>query len=377
MEMTDFFKKMALRESALDVNQASAHLLAQSLSETCERSELPLLQERALIAEVGYAYQHFGFSIFAPMARALLSNALAHRTGVSGALLDSWLETVCYFLLEDFNILKLVDGAPDWDAVDAAFARDLVRRLVCAEKDEAADLGLDIWDEDYVECLRRVAVTALEGVRTAAFSDLEGWCRGALEEFRFAPVLQPALVASLEELRANPLRLLVWRIECFTTFAETRQEAKFFVREASSAVEGRAYKLAALLALFLPHRTPDGRTLLPASPLTLAQIAKVLRKDAPRNGFDCSLMRAWLDLDGDAPADLVLLAKDARALGLMFEVPTGRGSAAYGLTKTSLRILKPFQATLAASLMAMDEGVPAQDSLPLQIATAAASLSLA
>lgn len=356
MEKKYSFKTLASREKALQINPALAGLLENVLDDVFvpDANPLGVVQKQYLVTEVAYCYQHFGFTLFAPAARDLLVPQLAACCGVPAEPVAIWLESVCYFLLEDFNILRLVDGEPEWADVDASFFRDFARRVICAEQHESGDLGLDCWESGLLEHLRNLASQGLEFARPDALVDLAQWVGAQVEGLPFAAEFAKAFVNAFKEVGSNPLRLLVWRVESFSSFCEVRQEAKFFVRDTSERVERKAYQYASLLSLFLPHRAPDGTLLLPESPLPLTQISKVLKNQKPNSWFDCSLLSTWLNIEESQHSDLAELVRQAVGMGFLFEVPLGRRQKGYGLTKSALKILEPFHSAISASVVLQD-----------------------
>ena len=353
MEKSYCFQSLAARENAIRMNPAIAGLLERALDDTFAppASQLGEIQKHFLVTEVACCYQHFGFTLFAPAARELLVPQLAKRIGVLPDPIASWLESVCYFLLEDFNILRLVEGEPEWTSVDNAFFRDLTRRMICAEETETSDLGLDCWGAGLLERLRLLVVQGLELARSEQNSEIDACVSRLTAGLPYASQFRKSFSNALSEIVSNPLRLLIWRVECFSGFSEVRQEAKFFVREANEILERKAYRHAALLALFLPHTAPDGTLLLPASPLSINQLNKVLKNQKVEGWFDCSILTTWLDLDKAPMLALADLLKQSVQLGFLFEVPLGRNQKGYGLSKSALKIVEPFRAAISSSVV--------------------------
>lgn len=369
MEHTPYFKKLSAKERALALNPGVSALFRETLASRFMGRVLPVALRETLLVNVGYAYQHYGFCLFAPSAQAFLATSLMRETGLSFDDIAAWLEEIAYALLEDFTILKMLEGEPDWDAVDAAFFRAVAKRTICAEPGETAELGLDCWDGELVAFLRVVASEGLLSLRAGV--SLEAIQQIQSERIQARPdaaVFREALLQAFEELQENPLRLLVWRVECFSSFGDIRQEAKFFVRNETSEIERRAFELAGLLSLLHPHRTEDGVRLLEESPVSLAQLEKaVFGQSRSSRFFDCSLLRNWMDLAPTktgaelqgrtaALSRLAFILEESKRLGLVFELShnvrasSTRQTKKYGLTKTALGILKPFAASISQAL---------------------------
>jgi hypothetical protein len=377
MEHTQYFKKLADRERALTFNPGVARLLCETLASKFQGRVLPPVIREVCLTNVAHAYRHFGFCMFSPSAQGCLVSSLARETGLRHDDLAGWLEETAYALLEDFTILNLASGEPDWDTVDEAFFRAMAKRVVCAEPGEAVELGLDCWDVELVGVLRVAAASALEKVRAGVPAEEVRSCAFAhVRDRPDATVFAPALTNALSELNENPLRLLVWRVECFSALSASGQGAKLFVRDDSVATERRAFELAGLLSLLLPHRTPEGVRLLEESPVSFAQLEKALLGRSRSSGyFNCSLLRAWMRVGADnadnadesvsggssAPRgepgeQLLRILQDSQRLGLVFEIsqrsmrPSSRATKKYGLSKAAMDILRPFAGSISLAL---------------------------
>ncbi len=352
MTRKPFFQLLAARERTLCVNHALARLLDGALAEIPELHHLPRLQKNYLVAETSYAYQHFGFSVFGPSARVFLSDQMSICSGVAVESIRTWMELLAYTLLEDFNVLKVVTGEPDWGAVDAAFFGDFSRRVLCSDLGEKSELGLDTWAESFVDDLCGRAAAWLMRLQTEPLSLVLPDVRKSLADRPFSEHLVQAMTESLEEVSKSTLQILVWRIQFFTSFADIRQEAKFFVRADSEESQICALRVAALLSLLLPHLSGDGSVLLPPSPLTLSQMSAVLKDEYSSHVFETNLFRNWLALEGkNLAAELAPLASRALEAGLIFEVPATKKSKAYGLSLAGMRILSPFRQAITEALL--------------------------
>ncbi len=334
------------------MNHALAHLLNSALTEIPDLNSLPQLQRNYLITETSYAYQHFGFSLFGPSARLFLAERLSICAGVSFEHLGVWMELLAYTLLEDFNVLKVVTGEPDWSTVDAAFFADFSRRVLCSELGEKSELGLDAWSEGFVDEMCAKSSLWLTRLQTESVADVLEDVRNCVARRPFADLLVCGMAESMREVAEHSLQILVWRIQFFTTFSDIRQEAKFFMRGNSVESQFSALQMAALLSLLLPHISEAGELLLPPSPLTVSQICTVLKDSYIPQYFDAALFRNWLAIDQEnLPKELGFLAQKGVEANLLFEVPITRKSKAYGLSLAAMRILAPFRKAITAAVL--------------------------
>ncbi len=347
-----FFQSMANRERALVLNRSLATLLHQAVLEMTNFATLTPLQKNYLLAETAYVYQHFGFSLFGPTSRIFVAEQMSACSGIDESVLQTWFELLAFTLLEDFNMLKIVTGEPDWASVDAAFFRDFSRRILCFEAGDKADLGLDAWSDGFVEELCAHAVEWLGLLQSSGTSAVLKQMREYFDKSEFSQMMFDAMAENLEIVNENSLQILVWRIQFLTSFSDIRQEAKFFMRADGDEPEAKATRLAALLALLVTHESENGETLLPPSPLSSQQISNVLKSSFQSPHFDTQLFRNWMKVTDDTVLrNVAALAKEGVEAGLLFEVPNGKRSKGYGPTLTALKVLAPFQKTVTGAIM--------------------------
>ncbi len=350
-----FFQSLASRERALALNRSLANLLNQAITEIDEVYSLSPLQKNYIISETSYIYQHFGFSIFGHTARQFVAQKISTCSGVEDRILQSWLELLAFTLLEDFNMLKIITGEPDWLAVDKAFFRDLARRILCVENGEKSDIGLDAWSNSLVSELCERTEVWLELLETKSITQVMKYVRESLDCTEFSVLLAESLSINIQIIHQNPLQILVWRLQFLTSFSDICQEAKFFARTDGTDIEAKAFRMAALLALMVRHETPTGETLLPEFPISSNRIANVLRKDYASEQFDTTLFRNWMGLenthDNSITGSVSALAAAGVQLGLLFEVSAGKRGKTFGPTLNALRILAPFQEIITKTIL--------------------------
>lgn len=355
MKNNNFFKMMAQRESSLQRHPTLAKMLADVFEEYLGDGVL-MLKKQAAITDVACLYQHFGFCVFSPAARHLVASQISLSCLLEEAALLQWLEAVCYLLLEDFNILRIIEGEPDWTEVDDRFFKEISKRVICAESGEFSDLGLDIWNPDFIRKLRDIAAKTIDLAKPESLEKISDILPKLCDALPYPALFESALLQCLESISANPLLILVWRVECFSTFSNDQLVSQFFVRTHNSISERKASRLAALLALMAQHRLPTGEVLLPDSPLGLFELESVLKDDYTSEYFDCTLLRAWIGSEENQLRNsLKELVTEAKNIGLVFEVPTGNKRTGYGLSRAALRIIAPFKSAITQSLLKISE----------------------
>lgn len=343
MENTNFFLNLSELENSLQRKPALAKLLMKTFEESSLRSVTSTLQRSYLITAFSSVYHHFGFEIFSPLARHLFVPSLANISGTSENFIELWLESLCYQILEDFAVLNITAGEPNWKKVDEAFALDLVKRLLTTELPETRDIGLSQFDQDWVGTAYSISSRLLNRFYAGDYQQISNELVLLPSALKGGEALQSAFETCFERLRENPLRLLAWRLEAFSAFCEASDEARFFARRSGLETESVANAYAAFMALLLPHVNQSGKTLMPESPVTLKQMLDVLNS-GKAVGFDLSVLRNWLRADErELPLKLGQLARGATKVGLVFEVQIKKNQKAYGLSRLAMRILKPFE----------------------------------
>ncbi len=313
----------------------------------------------------GAAYQHFGFPVFGPIGRSLVSAQIASLSGLSVSSIAQWLELVAYSLLEDLNVLQVVSGEPDWLQVDLSFSMELWKRLFCSDENESSSLGLDCLDGDEISRLRKLAVKAVS---------LMGKSGGEDEKKTAVPLpndLGDAHLRTFKTVAAsaagNPIMLLLWRIEVFSLLKETRHEYKFRVKVDSDQLLPMLSALAGVLMVLSPVASNTGVPLFPESPLTQEEIEHYLgihqspRLAKLRDSLETpyiGVLKDWIGNDCRDKIDQVLAL--GCSYGLMFSISIRPGKQAYGLTAKGSQTLTPFLAILGELLCPPSEprGMP-------------------
>ncbi len=357
MKSENMFRRLSAYERSLSSHRLIADLLESELERVCEKKLSPL-QCRTSVVWVGAAYRHFGFALFSPLGRHLLGRQLQSFSGADGSLLCDWLDAVCFGLLEDFNLMKIVTGEPDWDGLDRELALEIWKRLFCSDESESELLGLDLLDERIIQTLRQVSSECVSDLVRGQVSDLPR----ALPDHVPSDFIE-ALPGCVERISFDSLCLFLWRIECFSQFNETRQEFKFVYREGGQVEESALYRVAALLVVLGDIRTEKGEPLFLESPAPNGLLEKVLLgKDAKTQ----SLVRGSVVavLLGSDPQNIRKALELALQMGLLFTVkPTSRRQE-YGLTALGRKILHPYRGLVREAVLGGESEEPQSGQLP-------------
>lgn len=346
-----YFQNLAQFEVAVSKRPSLRALLEKSMDDVAARESCSELQMQYLIVAFAHVYHHFGFSTFSQLGRSLVVPSLSSHSGVTQSLVESWLENLCYQILEDFNVLKIVTGEPHWEQLSESFARDLAKRLLCTDHRERTHVGLEAFSPEWVREMYEVAARALAPRRISDDGTTSPSYLSRLVRIKNGSAFAPALASLCHRLAANPMLILAWRLESFAAFNEAGDEARFFVRREGVDVEDIANRYAALIALLLPHQAADGTMLMKETPVTLTQMCKALSEAGQGAKFDLSMIRTWLATnERDASHVLGTLVKGGLRSGLLFEVAVSKKQSAYGLTRLAQTIVGPFHAAITSAL---------------------------
>ncbi len=358
----NMFKALACHEMSVNSQSDLSFLLRETVSESTGNLVLAGdLQKHYLVTEVLYAYRHLGFLCFGPAARTLLGNHLARMSGLTAVDVEFWLESSCYRLLENFNILRVLVGEPNWELVDQQFFRDFVRRLFCSEISEFDELGLGCWDPELLGLIKSSLSMGLGEAKSKPFQNPTR-IQSELSHIPFQVQLAETISDCFAQIDENPLRFFAWRLQAFVAATGAHPVPQVLIRLEESTAEKRSFRLAALLSLFLPHQSPQGHFLLPESPLRLSQIFGIFKRNGVHADFDCTAIRNWLDPQGNTlENELSKTLEEAISLGLLFQIPVTKQVQGFGLTTAGLKIAYPFHSAITQALLKnrpVEEGLP-------------------
>jgi len=190
-------------------------------------------------ASVGSVYQQFGFSVFSPESRRLLAIAQSRQTRTSHRELLEWMDQAAYQQLADFHVLRYLETEPDWLDLDHSFCTAVVQRLMVTRRPEWDLVGLSHYPSDILNKLMFVIDDQMDRMRRqdAVQSSTERLLEELSSEREDDDILRAsldlwgsAIDEILERACQEPLRLLSWRLEAFTTEQQLSHDGRLAVR---------------------------------------------------------------------------------------------------------------------------------------------------
>ena len=429
MEKQSSFANKYLREQRAapfsELSKLAAEQLQIHLRDWQQRGETELVRlsevtEQYLVLQLAYTFSHFGIDTFAPSAQALLAVQMAKECALPFAFLAPWLETVSCILLEHQVFLSSNSLIPSWEELDASFLKTFCVRIMCADKHEEQQVGLDVWDKDLRKFLKEVSEKCIaSGYSVHSNDSSSAELRKLLRSVPGLEIFEEPMRQILSETVHDPFVLLLRRIEIFVEplrkVLELQSqslgscETPLFSRLHACGGSSSLNRIAGVLCLLQPHILESGEALFRNTPVGVEQMEALLwsqpselrlsgaRKDvavkiagittASGHGsrFDLSLFKQWLGIvqqEGQEnkaqarqrrKAELQLLLEQAEQLGLIYATRQPSRTAAlhtlkqqeeksnskkkYGLTKTALIILRPYRDVVTGAITSLQPGM--------------------
>jgi len=285
MNQTIDFTQLAQWQASASKNKALARVLRESAQEILldNATPLSLAFHEAAVAAV---FQQFGFIVFATESRRLLAIEQSRRTHIPSTLLLDWLDQAAYQQLADFHVLRYLESEPDWLILNQEFCTTVVQRIVVCRPAEWAAIGLEHYPSELLNLLLRVVdmqmLAMRQGIDLLPSSDV---LRETLSEHPpWREIVSQScehwgqtIDAVLQRVAHDPLLLLAWRLEAFSTERQLVKDASLAVKTCSPAdVERRSLSIIALVVLLAGFEFGENKPVVSETPLTFAALCKVV-----------------------------------------------------------------------------------------------------
>ncbi|NBW81090.1 hypothetical protein EBR21_04980, partial [bacterium] len=237
-------------------------------------------------AAVAAVFQQFGFIVFAPESRRLLAIEQSRRTHIPSTLLLDWLDQAAYQQLADFHVLRYLESEPDWLILNQEFCTAVVQRIVVCRPTEWTAIGLEHYPSELLNLLLRVVdmqmLAMRQGIEVLPSSDV---LREILSEHSvWREVVSQSyekwgqtIDAVLHRVSLDPLLLLAWRLEAFSTERQLAKDASLAVKTCSPAdVERRALSIIALVVLLAGFEFGEDKPVVSETPVTFTALCRTV-----------------------------------------------------------------------------------------------------
>ncbi|WP_186644933.1 hypothetical protein [Fluviispira vulneris] len=353
MNIKKIFPETYRHLKLIEKNLKVIEFLKTSLEIVSTNEAIFPLQRDFLIIEITHAYQHFGFSLFAKTSINLIANELKSITGVEKNIIINWLNITAESILQEIT-LPLKENMSDKEKLEQIFSVEFIKRIFCSEKEEDYLTGMSVFSSETIENIRKISREKIARITTK--KEFE-WNDTILENHEFFldnyPNIKSTLFDFLYQLHSDPLSLLSWRLESFISFTDKRDGSIFIMRESILNKKTDSRKIMAVVSLLVPHSDETGNLLLPHSPISVSQIARLFSPDFKSDKFQIDILKNWINIDDNdgLKKEIESLLEIGVEFGLFFKVPNGQKGYSYGLSDNGLKIIKPFHSVLTDTIL--------------------------
>jgi hypothetical protein len=351
------FQKLAQWQKSASSNRALVRLLQESAQETLNDKVTPL----ALAfhqAAVAAAYQHYGFMAFSPESRRMLAIAQSRQSKVSSTSLLEWLDYAAYQQLADFHLLKYVETEPDWLDLSQEFCISVIKRIVVCSKDEWHLSGLEHFPVELLNALAAIVGSQLAQIKErgseAQICASSALHKAQIDNTNLLELLFPsielwgrALDFVLCRVAQEPLLILSWRLEVFTTERQLQCDASLAVlTTAPLDAEERSLKIILLILLLSGFNFGTKTPIVPETPLTQSQLIKSIEHFFAMESSSANLVAAILNprkSKSDLKFTIEKLIELGDQLGVFSKASLSRSQKGVLLTSLAFRITDPYR----------------------------------
>ncbi|APJ03964.1 hypothetical protein [Silvanigrella aquatica] len=329
-------------------------ILQASIDLTAHQDIMSPLQKHYLIIEFTYSYKHFGFSIFAKTSVEMLIKELSRISGTNPTFLRNWLAISSDLILQEISIEKK-ESLTESNILEEIFSHEFVKRIFCSEQDEDFLTGMGVYPKDLIENIRAISRSKIAKITTKHNTHFDDSILDSNEYFLDEyPNIKNSIFNFLNQLHSDPLSLLSWRLESFVSFIEKEDGFVFILRENKDINKIDSKKIMAVVSLLIPHSDEVGNLLLPHSPISVSQIAKLFSPDFKSEKFQIDILKNWMSPSSSSDGlkkEIESLLETGVEFGLFFKVPNGNKGFSYGLSDNGLKIIRPFHNVLTDTIL--------------------------
>ncbi|WGL60105.1 hypothetical protein QEJ31_00620 [Pigmentibacter sp. JX0631] len=352
--MLHIFKEIHYHLKTVEKNTRLIDLLSAAAIINNQDEQISSLQKDFLITEVAFSYKHFGFSLFCPTSVNFIIKEISRLANLSPIYIKKWLMIVADLLLQELDPdekERIFDNTSN--ILEEIFAQEFIKRIFCTEQEEDYLTGMSIFPTDFIDNIRSYSRNKISKITLnsninhddSVFDENEFF----LDEF---DTLKNSVFNFLNKLQEDPLSLLSWRLESFVCVSQ-KNNTLFLLKDDRTGRTNDPKKVMSIISLLVPHRDQTGNLLLPDSPISISQLAKIFSEEFKSDKFQVDIIKNWLNLKNpeNIKKEIEFLLNSGVENGIFFKIPNGNKSFSYGLSDNGLKIIKPFHKVLTDTIL--------------------------
>jgi hypothetical protein len=294
----------------------------------------------------------------------MLAIAQSRQSKVSSISLLEWLDYAAYQQLADFHLLRYMDSEPDWLDLSQEFCISVIKRIVVCSKEEWHLSGLEHFPAELLNVLSDIVSSNLALINeqptkycssaSSALHKLQVDNTSLLELlFPSIELWGRALDFVLSRVAQDPLLLLSWRLEVFTTERQLQCDASLAVLSAPPLEsEERSLKVILLIVLLSGFSFGEEGAVIPETPLTQSQMVKSLERffgiESSSATLVCSILnprKSRVELKSTMES----LVSFGEQLGVFSKVSLSKSQKGILLTSLAFQITAPYKKLIEAT----------------------------
>ncbi|WP_158999672.1 hypothetical protein [Pigmentibacter ruber] len=352
--MLHIFKEVHYHLKSIERNTRLIDLLSAASIINNQEEQISSLQKDFLITEIAFSYKHFGFSLFCQTSINFIIKEISRLSNINPVYIKKWLMIVGDLLLQELEPEekeRIFDNTNN--LLEEIFAQEFIKRIFCTEQEEDYLTGMSIFPSDFIDNIRNYSRNKISKITLnsninhddSIFDENEFF----LDEFE---TLKISIFNFLNKLQEDPLSLLSWRLESFVCVSQ-KSSNLFLLKDEKTIRINDPKKIMSIISLLVPHRDQNGNLLLPDSPISVSQIARIFSEEFKSDKFQVNIIKNWLNPKNqeNIKKEIEFLLNSGVENGIFFKIPNGNKSYSFGLSDNGLKIIKPFHKVLTDTIL--------------------------
>ncbi|MBX9702873.1 MAG: hypothetical protein K2X39_01845 [Silvanigrellaceae bacterium] len=307
-----------------------------------EKQSISKVQIEALVVEIIYTYKYFGFCIFSNAAIKLLSKGLSELSGVQKEALFLWLQELSFSLLQacDFDLHYLTKNHED---LNKEFYALLVKNIFCTLENDIQQSYLVNFDNNYIEKINYLNKICLSIYSENEEIKLQETLISEMKNLDLDHLVVELFLSYFLEFVRQPLKVILWRLECFLSSKTPKDEIKIFTRSFDAQLQKKAEIFAGIIYALTPPSSSNAQQALLESPVTIKKFIFFLQRQSVHY-LNFPLLKELTLLDIRVlEKELITCFEEGTELGIFYKIAKKKTGFCYGLSMAALQIISPFR----------------------------------